>query len=170
MISRIIKNSILSDYKRKKVIVLLGARQVGKTTLLSELREGKEKVLLLNCDNVDDTLALESKTSTELKQLLLPYDLVFIDEAQRVKNIGLTLKMIGDLKLDTQVVVTGSSSLDIASEVNEPATGRLIEYNLFPFSLAELAMNSSEREESRLLENRMVYGLYPDKDFCIYVS
>lgn len=162
MISRIIKNSILSDYKRKKVIVLLGARQVGKTTLLSELREGKEKVLLLNCDNVDDTLALESKTSTELKQLLLPYDLVFIDEAQRVKNIGLTLKMIGDLKLDTQVVVTGSSSLDIASEVNEPATGRLIEYNLFPFSLAELAMNSSEREEGRLLENRMVYGLYPE--------
>lgn len=77
MISRIIKNSILSDYKRKKVIVLLGARQVGKTTLLSELREGKEKVLLLNCENVDDTLALESKTSTELKQLLLPYDLVF---------------------------------------------------------------------------------------------
>lgn len=162
MIRRIIKDSILADYRRKKVIVLLGARQVGKTTLLSELQKGKEKVLSLNCDNVDDVLALEGKTSTELKHLLSPYEIVFIDEAQRVGNIGLTLKMIGDLKLDTQVVVTGSSSLDMADKMNEPATGRLIEYSLFPFSLPELAANSSEREESRLLERRMVYGLYPE--------
>ena len=89
-------------------------------------------------------------------------ELVFIDEAQRVKNIGLTLKMIGDLKLETQVVVTGSSSLDMANEINEPATGRLIEYNLFPFSLPELAESTSEKEEHRLLETRMVYGLYPE--------
>lgn len=162
MINRIIKSSILSDYKRRKVIVLLGARQVGKTTLLSELCEGKDRVLSLNCDNVDDVLALEGKTTTELRQLLSSYELVFIDEAQRVKNVGLTLKMIGDLKLETQVVVTGSSSLDMADEINEPATGRLIEYNLFPFSLPELALYSSEREENRLLENRMIYGLYPE--------
>ena len=162
MINRIIKGSILSDYKRRKVIVLLGARQVGKTTLLSELCEGKDRVLSLNCDNVDDVLALEGKTTTELRQLLSSYELVFIDEAQRVKNVGLTLKMIGDLKLETQVVVTGSSSLDMADEINEPATGRLIEYNLFPFSLPELALYSSEREENRLLENRMIYGLYPE--------
>ena len=162
MINRIIKSSILSDYKRRKVIVLLGARQVGKTTLLSELCEGKDRVLSLNCDNVDDVLALEGKTTTELRQLLSSYELVFIDEAQRVKNVGLTLKMIGDLKLETQVVVTGSSSLDMADEINETATGRLIEYNLFPFSLPELALYSSEREENRLLENRMIYGLYPE--------
>ena len=162
MINRIIKDSIVSDYRRKKVIVLLGARQVGKTTLLSELQDGAGKVLSLNCDNVDDILSLEGKTSTELKHFLAPYDLVFIDEAQRVKNIGLTLKMIGDLKLNTQVVVTGSSSLDMADEINEPATGRLIEYNLFPFSLPELAANTSEREERRLLESRMIYGLYPE--------
>ena len=162
MIKRVIKNSIQADYRREKVIVLLGARQVGKTTLLSELLEGANKVLSLNCDNVDDVLLLESKTSTELKYLLSSYDLVFIDEAQRVKNIGLTLKMIGDLKLKTQVVVTGSSSFDMANEVNEPATGRLIEYNLYPFSLSELAIETSEREEKRLLETRMVYGLYPE--------
>ena len=155
MIKRVIKNSIQADYRREKVIVLLGARQVGKTTLLSELQEGANKVLSLNCDNVDDV-------STELKYLLSSYDLVFIDEAQRVKNIGLTLKMIGDLKLKTQVVVTGSSSFDMANEVNEPATGRLIEYNLYPFSLSELAIETSEREEKRLLETRMVYGLYPE--------
>ena len=157
-----IKGSILADYKYKKVIVLLGARQVGKTTLLSELQEGANKVLSLNCDNVDDVLSLEGKSSTGLQYLLSPYDLVFIDEAQRVKNIGLTLKMIGDLKMATQVVVTGSSSLDMAEEINEPATGRLIEYNLFPFSLTELAANTSEREENRLLESRMIYGLYPE--------
>ena len=162
MINRIIKSSILSDYKRRKVIVLLGARQVGKTTLLSELCEGKDRVLSLNCEYVGDVLALEGKTTTELRQLLSSYELVFIDEAQRVKNVGLTLKMIGDLKLETQVVVTGSSSLDMADEINEPATGRLIEYNLFPFSLPELALYSSEREENRLLENRMIYGLYPE--------
>ena len=162
MIKRVIKNSIQADYRREKVIVLLGARQVGKTTLLSELQEGANKILSLNCDNVDDVLLLESKTSTELKYLLSSYDLVFIDEAQRVKNIGLTLKMIGDLKLKTQVVVTGSSSFDMANEVNEPATGRLIEYNLYPFSLSELAIETSEREEKRLLETRMIYGLYPE--------
>lgn len=162
MIKRIVKDLILTDYSRRKVIVLLGARQVGKTTLLAELQDGKGKILSLNCDNVDDVLLLEGRTSTELKYLLSPYELVFIDEAQRVKNIGLTLKMIGDLKLETQVVVTGSSSLDMADEINEPATGRLIEYNLFPFSLPELAESSSEREERRLLENRMIYGLYPE--------
>lgn len=162
MIKRLIKESIVADYGRKKVIVLLGARQVGKTTLLSELQEGKGKVLSLNCDDFDDVLAVEGKTTTELRQLLSPYDLVFIDEAQRVKNIGLTLKIIGDLKLDTQVIVTGSSSLDMANEINEPATGRLIEYRLFPFSLPELAADTSERDERRLLERRMVYGLYPE--------
>ena len=162
MIGRTIKNSILSDYRRRKVIVLLGARQVGKTTLLSELQEGKDKILSLNCDNADDVMLIEDKTTTELQHLLSPYELVFIDEAQRVRNIGLTLKKIGDLKLDTQVVVTGSSSFDMADEINEPATGRLIEYNLFPFSLQELAENSSEREESRLIESRMIYGLYPE--------
>ena len=162
MIGRTIKNSILSDYRRRKVIVLLGARQVGKTTLLSELQEEKNKILSLNCDNADDVMLIEDKTTTELQHLLSPYELVFIDEAQRVRNIGLTLKKIGDLKLDTQVVVTGSSSLDMADEINEPATGRLIEYNLFPFSLQELAENSSEREENRLIESRMIYGLYPE--------
>ena len=162
MIKRIIKGSILADYRFKKVIVLLGARQVGKTTLITELQAEKSKVLALNCDNQDDILLLEGKTSTELRHLLSPYELVFIDEVQRVKNIGLTLKMIGDLKLETQVVVTGSSSLDMANEINEPATGRLIEYNLFPLSLPELAAESSEREERRLLEIRMIYGFYPE--------
>ncbi len=163
MIQRILTQSILNDFNRKKVIVLLGARQVGKTTLLTNLQKENAKSLMLNCDDMDDTLLLESPSSTKLRHLLESYELVFIDEAQRVKNIGLTLKIIGDLKLpNTQVVVTGSSSFDLANEVNEPATGRLIEYNLYPFTLTELAAHTNEREEQRLLEQRMLYGLYPE--------
>ena len=110
MISRDIEPLIVKDFKKKKVIVVLGARQVGKTTLLSQINQDGKKVLSLNCDNADDRLLLEHRTSTELKQLLSSYDLAFIDEAQRVADIGITIKMIGDLKLDTQVIVTGSSS------------------------------------------------------------
>lgn len=162
MIKRLIETTIQNDFDRKKVILLLGARQVGKTTLLDELRQQGGKKLSLNCDDLDDVLLIEEKTTTELRALLSPYDMVFIDEAQRVKNIGLTLKKIGDLKLSTNIIVTGSSSLDLAGEVNEPATGRLIEYHLFPFSLTELANNTSEREEQRMLEQRLIYGMYPE--------
>lgn len=162
MIDRKIERQILKDFQKKKVLVILGARQVGKTTLLSQINQVGKKVLSLNCDNADDRLLLENRTTTELSQLLSSYDLAFIDEAQRVANIGITIKMIGDLKLDTQVIVTGSSSFDIANRVNEPATGRTIEYNLYPFSMRELADYSSQREEHRLLGNRLIYGMYPE--------
>ncbi|MDD7455724.1 MAG: ATP-binding protein [Bacteroidales bacterium] len=162
MIERLVTGSILNDYKKGKVIILLGPRQVGKTTLLEKLKEGNKNVLSINCDDRDDARLLEGKSSAELRQLLSPYDLVAVDEAQRVENIGLTIKMIGDLKLKAQVVVTGSSSLDMSSKINEPATGRTIEYQLFPFSLPELAKNHGERNEQNLLESRMIYGLYPE--------
>ena len=116
----------------------------------------------LNCDNMDEAIQIEKRSSTELRNLLSPYDMVFIDEAQRVKDIGLTLKMIGDLKLDTQVIAAGSSSLNLADEINEPATGRLTEFKLYPLSLGELAADRSELEERRMLPQRMVYGLYPE--------
>jgi len=163
MIKREIIDSILSNFGRRKIIVLLGPRQVGKTTLLSQIESiGNKKTLMLNCDNFDDAMAIEDKSTTELRSLIEPYDIVFIDEAQRVKNIGLTLKKIGDLKLSTQVIVTGSSSLGMADDINEPATGRLVEYNLFPLSLSELATETSEREENRMLNTRLIYGLYPE--------
>ena len=162
MITRTIEKRILDDFHKGKIIVVLGARQVGKTTMFDNVIEGQDKVLKLNCDDYDDRLDLENKTSTELRNLIENYDVVVIDEAQRVKNIGLTLKIIADLKLSTQVLVTGSSSLDLASEINEPATGRLFEYQLFPISLSELCNYTSEREERRMLEQRMVFGLYPE--------
>lgn len=161
MIQRQIESNLKQDFGQGKVIVLLGARQVGKTTMIEALSHSTNGVLMLNCDDMEDVLLIEGKSTTELKALLSPYQYVFIDEAQRVKNIGLTIKKIADLKLPTQVIVTGSSSLELANDINEPATGRTIEYKLYPLSLSELAQETSEREESRMLHQRLIYGCYP---------
>ncbi len=153
---------MLTDFGRGKVIVVLGPRQVGKTTLVKSLGRDAKNVLILNCDDSDDRMAIEDKTSAELGALVKGYDMLIIDEAQRVSNIGLTIKKFGDLALNTQVIATGSSSLDLANNINEPATGRTIDYNLYPFSLQELANDTSQRQEKKLLEQRLIYGLYPD--------
>ena len=162
IISRTIEDAIRADFSRNKVIVLLGPRQVGKTTLLESLQDEGLNCLRLNCDDIDDAVLLENKSSTELLALFQNYDMVFIDEAQRVNDIGLTLKKIGDLRMKAQFVVTGSSSLELANGVNEPATGRLLEYRLYPLSLREMAAHTSEREQQRMIESRLVYGLYPE--------
>lgn len=161
MITRFVQDKIRADFDRHKVIVIIGARQVGKTTMVNDI-VSNGKTLFLNCDDTDDREVIEGKTSTVLRELISPYDFVFIDEAQRVQDIGLTLKKIGDLKLTTTVIVSGSSSLDLANTINEPATGRTLEYNLFPFSSGELALATSQKDETRMLENRLIYGLYPD--------
>ena len=162
MVHRDIIDSILHDFGRGKVIVVLGPRQTGKTTLLDQLTDGQTDVYRLNCDDYDDALAITHRTSGELRNMVASHKIVLIDEAQRVENIGLTLKMLADLHLSTQVIVTGSSSLDLANKINEPATGRLFEYNLFPFSTNELVHNFSMLDEMKQLENRLVYGFYPD--------
>lgn len=162
MIHRYLEHRIQTDFNKGKVIVVLGPRQVGKTTLVKSLGMDAENVLILNCDDSDDRMAIEDKTSAELEALVKGYDILIIDEAQRVSDIGLTIKKFGDLTLDTQVIATGSSSLDLANNINEPATGRTIDYNLFPFSLQELANDTSLRQEQKLLEQRLIYGLYPD--------
>jgi hypothetical protein len=161
MIERFIQKTIAADFERGKVIVVMGARQVGKTTMIQQL-PSNGKTLLLNCDDAEDRAVIEDKSSAMLKNTLANYDFVFIDEAQRVRNIGLTLKKIGDLKLKTHVIVSGSSSFDLSGDINEPATGRLLEHQLFPFSLGELAAHTSEQEDRKLLESRMIFGTYPD--------
>ena len=100
--------------------------------MIDALSHGTSDVLILNCDDHEDILLIEGRSTTELRALLSPYQYVFIDEAQRVKNIGLTIKKMADLKLPTQVIVTGSSSLELANDINEPATGRTIEYMPMP--------------------------------------
>ena len=149
---------------RGKVIVLIGARQVGKTTLLKSILSeyNKNEVQFWNCDESDIRSLLSNTTSTKLKQLVGNSKFIVIDEAQRVNNIGLTVKLLHDSMPDIQIAVTGSSSLELSSSINEPLTGRKYEYNLFPFSVEELVNHTSLLEESRLLETRLVYGFYPD--------
>lgn len=162
MITRKITSSIKADYGNGKVVVITGPRQVGKTTLLDQLMSGKKNVLRFNGDDYDDAERLTRRTSTELRQMVSGYEMLVIDEAQRVENIGLTLKMLADMKLDAQIDVTGSSSLDLANKINEPATGRLYEYRLFPLSTGEMVEHTDERTEKRLLESRIVFGFYPE--------
>lgn len=155
-------NAILSKNERNKVIVILGARQVGKTTMIKQLLPTGSRFISLNCDDLDDLQMVEDKTSTELKSLFENYDFVFIDEAQRIHNVGLMIKKLGDLKLSTKIIVTGSSSFDLSNDINEPATGRTIDYKLYPLSATELASHTSEKEETRMLSHRLIFGYYPE--------
>lgn len=162
MINRDIVSQLHSDFGSGKVLVVLGPRQTGKTTVLNMLAEGATDVYRFNCDDYDDALRLTHRTSTELRQLAEGHKILLIDEAQRVEDIGMTLKMLADLHLPVQIVVTGSSSLELANRINEPATGRLFEYTLYPLSTHEMVQHTSMRDEQRLLETRLVYGFYPE--------
>jgi len=164
MIERQIYNLIKDRFFKKKAIVLVGPRQVGKTTLLKQITEENNlsDILFLNCDEPETLRMLENVSSTELKNLIGNKKIVLIDEAQRVVNIGITLKLITDNTPNIQLVVTGSSAFDLRNQLNEPLTGRKFEYNLYPFSTAELINATSYLEETRLLEQRMIYGMYPD--------
>jgi len=163
MVKREIEKTILGDLFQGKAIILTGPRRVGKTTLLNQIAaDANRKVLLLNCDEPDVRQKLTNVTSTALKALIGDYELVMIDEAQRVKNIGLTLKLITDNIKKVQVIATGSSALELANEINEPLTGRKREYHLFPFSFGEMAAELSLTEETRLLQQRLIFGYYPE--------
>ncbi|HHS14206.1 MAG TPA: ATP-binding protein [bacterium] len=163
MIKRHIQSRVENALFKGKAVILYGARQVGKTTLIKEIENNyKRDSLYLNCDEPDVRAALTDVTSTGLKQLAGGKRMVFIDEAQRVKNIGITLKLFVDQLPGVQVVSTGSSSLDLSNEIAEPLTGRAYEFHLFPFSLAELQSVYSPVELKRMIESRMVLGMYPD--------
>ncbi|MDR2429621.1 MAG: ATP-binding protein [Puniceicoccales bacterium] len=164
MIKRALFDVISPYFHSGKVLVLTGPRQVGKTTLLRQFGEARrdDNPLFLDCDEPDIVPLLENATSTALRQLVGGHRLVFMDEAQRVQNIGRTLKLIADNIPGVQVVVSGSSALGLRDEVNEPLTGRKLEFRMFPFATAELAASTSSLEEGRLLEQRLLYGAYPD--------
>jgi hypothetical protein len=163
MIFRNLEKRIEQRLFKGKAIVVHGARQVGKTTLLRSI-ESKltQKSLWLDCDEPDVRDKLTRTTSTQLKQLIGSSKVVFIDEAQRVEDIGITLKLVVDNIKDVQLVVSGSSAVELSGKINETLTGRKFEFTLFPFSADELRRSSSEMEETRLLETRMIYGFYPD--------
>ena len=164
-IERDLKAVLDSKMGKGKVLLLIGPRQVGKTTLLKNMLESvssEKKVQFWNCDESDVRQFLSEANSAKLKSFVGNSDFIVIDEAQRVKDIGLTIKILHDSFPNVQLAVTGSSSLDLSNSINEPLTGRKFEYNLFPFSTNELVNHTSMLEEMRLLKNRLVYGFYPD--------
>lgn len=161
MISRNIIEQINAKMNDHKVIIVLGPRQVGKTTLLKKNYINKD-TLVLNGDDSDVRQRLSNTSSTFLKQLIGKHKRLIIDEAQRVTNIGLTLKMIHDEMPDVKVIATGSSAFDLANEINEPLTGRKWEFKMWPISQQEMIAHTSFLEESRLLDHRLIYGWYPD--------
>lgn len=163
---KIIKRTIQKEIEQKlfkgKIIVIYGARQVGKTTLVKTISRQIEPSIYLNCDEPDIRQSLTNANSTSLKSLIGTARLVVIDEAQRVRNIGLTLKLISDTLTDIQVIATGSSSFDLSNEIAEPLTGRQYEFHLYPLSMEEIRQIYEPIELHRLLETRMVFGLYPE--------
>ena len=164
-IKRDLQSVLDSKIGNGKVLVLIGPRQVGKTTLLKNMLAQSafsDSVQYWNCDESDVRAMLAEASSAKLKPLVGQSKFIVIDEAQRVKDIGLTIKLLHDNFTDVQFAVTGSSSLDLSNTINEPLTGRKFEYNLFPFSTNELVSHSSLLEEMRNLESRLVYGFYPD--------
>lgn len=162
MIKRDQYSAIKSGLFKGKVIILYGPRQVGKTTLIRQLMEEVASAVYLNCDEIDIRTILENKTSTELKEIFKLSKLVVIDEAQRVKNIGLTLKLIHDTFPEIQVIATGSSSFDLSNALMEPLTGRKKEYLLYPIAINELHHSLTGIEIKRLLDTYLTYGMYPD--------
>lgn len=163
MIQRLLKNLIEKRLYRDKAIIVIGPRQVGKTTLLQMLVSDTEhKVLVWNCDEPDVRRKLTEPTSTELKAEIGEATMILIDEAQRVKNIGITLKLLIDNYPEKQVIVTGSSAIEMSNSINEPLTGRKYEYVMYPFSCEELINEFGSQEERRMLERRLIYGSYPE--------
>lgn len=163
MIKRQIQSSIEACFFKGKAVIIYGARQVGKTTLIKNIQKKEyPNSLFINCDETDYRAILTDISSTELKEIVGSKNVVFIDEAQRVKNIGLTLKLFVDNFPEKQVIATGSSSLDLSDEIVEPLTGRKYEFQLFPFALSELEDKYSFLETKRILENRIIMGMYPE--------
>jgi uncharacterized protein len=163
MIPRILEQKIKKDLFKGKAIIIYGPRQCGKTTLIEKIAQDSDfPYLLKNGDEPDARELLENITTTRLRAIIGNRKLFIIDEAQRITNIGLTIKLITDNIRDVQVIATGSSAFDLAESIREPLTGRKYEHFLFPMSYEEMSMFTEKSEERRLLEHRLIYGYYPD--------
>ena len=164
MIDRVILKPILDKLsKSNKIIIIYGARQIGKTTLANQIIKSIGlKTLKVNADELKYHDVLSSCDFNKLKSLVSGYELLFIDEAQRIKDIGINLKILTDGLPQLKIIVTGSSSLELASKIKEPLTGRTWTYNLFPLSFLELSASYNNFEINDFLESAMIYGTYPE--------
>lgn len=162
MIKRIIQNSIEKNLFKGKVIVIYGARRVGKTTLLELILENYTGGKYINCDLLQYREALETTNSELLGDFIGNTTLLLLDEAQNIKNIGKVLKILADTFHGVQVIATGSSSFELSNKLSEPLTGRSRFYHLYPFSLEELRQNYSLIELDAKINNILRFGLYPE--------
>lgn len=162
-IPRNLQSQVESWLFQKKIITIFGARQVGKTTLSKAIlaRHGNSKDYF-NCDIPSIVSRFENPEPVLLKRLIGDAGIIVIDEAQKVNNIGLTLKILHDELPEVQIIATGSSSFTLRNSVSEPLTGRGIEFLLLPFSLEELKTLYRPHELDALLPFFMRFGLYPD--------
>lgn len=159
MIVRKIQQQVISTLNQGLVSIVYGARQVGKTTLAKQIAKNYKKPLYLNCDDPTVVSSLTEKSAIELRSYIGDSDLVIIDEAQRVENIGISIKLIHDTYPEIKLLVTGSSSLDLSNKITEPLTGRSIETILYPLSVEEVSVNPTELTANANII--MVRGGYP---------
>lgn len=161
MINRLLKTVITGRLFHGKAIVIIGPRQVGKTTLVKEILRGSE-YLILNGDDLNIMNLLNEHSEVNLKRIIGRSKIVFIDEAQKITNIGITSKIIIDQFKDVQLILSGSSALEINNKTQEPLTGRKWEYQLFPISWEEYEAHTGFLNADMQLNNRLIFGMYPD--------
>ena len=163
MIKRTIQTKIEQWFFKQKVIIIYGARQIGKTTLVKKIAaDYGQDFLYMDCDLISNRELLQIQEVQQLKSFIGQYKLLIIDEAQRVQDIGLTLKILHDHFPDLQIIATGSSSFDLSNKISEPLTGRAITFMLYPISVAELNQQYNKLELHARLEIMLRYGLYPE--------
>lgn len=164
MISRIIEPRILSWIDQKKAIILTGPRQVGKTTLTREIISTLTDRQVMWITGDDPTIRSEFAGIgiERLRQILANHEVLVVDEAQRIPEVGLMLKLVTDHFPEIQLFVTGSSALDLATQTKENLTGRKIDFHLYPISYQEMVEHHGALKERSLLEQRIVMGYYPE--------
>lgn len=160
-IKRSIKPQVEKALHKGKIIIIYGARQVGKTTLVKDIISSIPTSAYFSCDEPDVREALTNKTSSSMKAFVGNPKVLVLDEAQRVQNIGLSLKLLHDTYPEMQIIATGSSSFDLANKITEPLTGRNISFTLYPISISEYVDTVGVLEAKRLLEHRLIFGMYP---------
>lgn len=162
MINRLLYQRIKERIDYRKAIVLLGPRQVGKTTLIKKLASDLGDFIWLDGDDPDIRQSWENPSKSFIEHYIGNKKVVIIDEAQRIMNIGIHCKMIIDMEKNIQLIISGSSSLDLTQGINEPLTGRKWAFNMYPFSWYELKQHYSFGNTLHKLEQFLIYGMYPD--------
>lgn len=162
MIKRAIEERIHNALAKKKVVTIMGPRQVGKSTLAGAMIPEDANVLEINGDNTDAQTMFVNVDDTKMKVLIGKKNFLLVDEAQKIGNVGNMLKIAAEKSDDVKVIVTGSSAFKLAEAVNESLTGRKREFRLYPLSFKEMADETSALEESRMIDHRLIYGYYPE--------